>query len=81
MIQIERDDGFTLIFSDGPGWDIHAPQADLTDIADLLELVDRRADPADQVDRRFGQWFAWVENMEEAEAKITEEKRLKLFHR
>ena len=93
---IERADGFTLVHSDGGGWDIHAPAPDLSDLpAELLDFIARRGGPrrtgSDEnydgrerrtglLERRRGPWFAWALSVEDAEPKITREKRERLFH-
>lgn len=95
-IEIERRDGFTLVHSQGGGWDIHAPARDLSDLpAELIDFVERRggprriaADPSysgperrsGEPERRLGAWFAWVLSSDDAEAKIELEKRERLFH-
>ena len=80
MIELNRDDGFTLIFSDAGGWDLYAPSADLSEIEDIIAQIDRRDDPIKAADFSRGQWFGWVADMADAEPKIEDEKRFKLFH-
>jgi hypothetical protein len=94
--EIEREDGFTLVHSEGGGWDIHAPSPDLSDLpAELLEYIARRGGPrrtgsdpsysgperrTGPPERRLGPWFSWVLSTEDAEPKIEREKRERLFH-
>ncbi len=94
--EIEREDGFVLVHSEGGGWDIHAPARDLSDLPDeLVDFIQRRGglrrcgddrgyDGPERrsglPERRLGAWFAWVLSTEDAEAKITLEKRERLFH-
>ena len=95
-IEIEREDGFVLVHSEGGGWDIHAPAPDLSSLpAELIDFIARKGGPrrtgsdpnyAGQErrtglpERRLGAWFAWVLSTEDAEDKITLEKRERLFH-
>ena len=91
--EIEREDGLVLVHSEAGGWDIHAPAASLKGLdlpAEILELLDelnpvadRRIGPdplRDGLERRKGPWFAWAQDLDGAEVKISNEKRERLHH-